>query len=76
LNEFVETREVVERIKDIVSKEQEGFVYDYQIADILKMGYSTLRFAIAKNKLPLKEIARFCYQRDLIINELILKEKR
>jgi len=74
MSEFVDCREVVERIKDIVSKEQEGFVYDYQIADILKIGYSTLRFAISKNKLPIREIARFCYHRNLIINDLILKK--
>lgn len=71
MNEFVETREVIERIKDIVSGEIDGFIYDYQIADELSIPYSTLRINIMKNRLPLKQIARFCYRRNLQINDII-----
>ena len=71
--EFVECREVVERLKDIMSNEQEGNVYDYQVADVLKIGYSTLRFAMAKDKIPIREVALFCYKRNLTVNALIFK---
>ena len=71
--EFVECREVVERLKDIMSNEQEGNVYDYQVADVLKIGYSTLRFAMAKDKIPIREVALFCYERNLTVNALIFK---
>ena len=71
--EFIECREVVERLKDIMSNEQEGNVYDYQVADMLKIGYSTLRFAMAKDKIPIREVALFCYKRNLTVNALIFK---
>jgi len=71
MKEFIECREIAERIKDIMSKDVEGFVFDYMVADELGIPYSTFRFAITKNKPPVKEIALFCYKRKLIINDII-----
>ena len=75
MDEFAECREVIERVKDILSNEIDGFIFDYMVADELKIPYSTLRFKIVKNKIPLREVAKFCYDRDLIINDLILRKK-
>lgn len=46
MSEFVETREVIERIKDILSKEIEGKIFDWHIADELNIQYPTLRAMI------------------------------
>ena len=68
-------REVVERIKDILLNEQSKEVSDSQVADTLKIACSTLKVAIARNKLPIKQIVIFCYERNLKVNDLILKKK-
>lgn len=73
--EFIECREVVENIKVVLFKEREGYVYDYQVADELKIGYSTLRVAMAKNKIPIREVALFCYKRDISLDSFIFKRK-
>jgi len=71
LSEFVETREIIERIKDIMSNERDGFIYDKDVAIELQIPNSTLRFAIYKNRIPYMEISKFCYKRKLIINDII-----
>lgn len=68
---FAETREVIERIKDIISSDVKGCVFDYHVADVLEMRYSTLRIAVSKNKMPLAEIVIFCHKKDLLINDLL-----
>jgi len=73
--EFIECREVVENIKVVLFKERDGMVYDYHVADTLKIGYSTLRFAMTKNKIPIREVALFCYKRDIPLNNFIFKKK-
>ena len=72
MKQLAETREIVERMKDIMSNDVNGFVYDYMVADELKIGYSTLRHRITKNKpLSLIEIALFCGKRGILIDELV-----
>lgn len=68
---FVSTRESVERIKDIISQDIQGCIFDYHVADALKMDYVTLRIAISKNRNPVEEIAMFCYSKNLIVNDFI-----
>ena len=68
---FVSTRESIERIKDIISSDIRGCIYDHHVADVLGLDYSTLRTAIAKDKMPVKEIAEFCYDKKLIVNDLV-----
>ena len=72
--EFTECREVVERIKDILSTEIEGFIFDRHVAEELDIPHITMRINIMKNRLPLKQIALFCYKRNIILNELIFKK--
>lgn len=72
MKEFADTREIVERIKDIISNNVDGYVYDYMVADVLGVRYSALRFSISKNTIPdLKKIARFCYAKNITINSII-----
>ena len=71
MDEFVECREVIERVKDILSKDIKGNVYDWHAADELGIPYSTLRVMIMKDRLPLKQIALFCYKRELSITTMI-----
>ena len=71
MSEFVETREIVERVKDVLSKDIKGNIFDWHVADELGIPYSTLRVMIMKNRLPLKQVALFCYKRDLSITTMI-----
>lgn len=73
MSEFVDFREIVERLKDIISNEVEGFVFDKDIAQELGIPDSTFRFHIYKNKIPYFELSRFCFKRGIIINDIIFK---
>jgi len=68
---FVSTRESLERIKDIISKDIEGCVFNHHVADVLGMDYGALRIAISKDNMPIREIAKFCYEKELIVNDLL-----
>lgn len=69
--EFVDTREATERLKDILSVEIGSTIFDWHIADELNIPYNSFRMSIMKNRLPLKQIAIFCYKRDIQINTII-----
>ena len=71
---FITTKESVERIKDIISVDVEGCVYDHHVADALGVEYSALRTAIARDKMPVREIAEFCYGKRLVVNELLFDD--
>ena len=71
MSEFADTREIIERVKDIMSNEKEGYVFDKDVSIELNIPNSTLRFNIYKNKIPYMEISKFCHKRGLIINDLI-----
>jgi len=68
---FVTTREAVERIKDIISKEIDGFVYDKHVAKKLGMTQAALACKIKRDSLPLKEIALFCYKNSIDIKKIV-----
>ncbi len=71
---FISTKESVERIKDIISIDVNGCVYDHHVADVLGVEYSALRTAIARDKIPVREVAEFCYCKGLVINELVFNQ--
>jgi len=71
MDEFVECREAIERIKDRISLDIRGKVFDWHVADELNIPYSTLRINIMKNRLPLKEIAKYCYRNKINLNEVV-----
>ena len=70
---FITTKECVERIKDIISEDVGGCVYDHHVADVLGIEYSALRTAIARDNMPVREIAEFCYGKGLVVNDLLFK---
>lgn len=71
MSTFITARESIERIKDIISIDIQGCVFDYHVAEALDMDYGTLRIAKQKNNIPIREIAKFCYDKKLIINDLL-----
>jgi len=64
-------REIVERIKDIISNEIDGKVYDRHVADVLKISNSTLRIYKIKNIVPLENIAYFCEKFNISFDWLV-----
>ena len=74
MNIYIPTREVVEKIKDIICTNVDGCVYDYYVAEVLKMDYSALRTAISKDKMPVDEVVLFCYKEKLVVNDFIFKK--
>jgi len=69
--EHATVSEIVERIKDIISTDVDGYVYDHHVSDALHLKASTLRVYKASNHLPIKNIAIFCVSRDVDIRTLI-----
>jgi len=74
MSSYVDAREVMERIKDIISKDVKGNVYDYHVADTLKIPYSTLRIKIMKDEIPHEKVLDFCCKNELNVNELLFKD--
>lgn len=71
MSEFLDTREVVERLKDIMSNEIDGIVFDWHVADAIGIPYSTMRVNILKNRLPLKEITIYCYRKEINLYQIL-----
>ena len=59
-SEFCTTREAIERIKDILSNHIKGRVYDWHVADSLRLSYANLATMKSRDTIPLKEITLFC----------------
>lgn len=70
--EFIACREVMDRVKIIMGRELDGLVKDWHIADELNIPYSTFRTSnIMKNRIPFKQLAKFCYKNNKNLTELI-----
>ena len=69
--EFINTREAIERIKDKESINIQGQVRDWHIADLLHIPYPSFRNSIMKDRLPIKQIALYCYKNNVDINKII-----
>ena len=70
--EFVECREVMDRVRIILGKKIDGIVRDWHIADELDIPYSTYRTSVIfKNRIPFKQLARFSYKNNINLTELI-----
>jgi len=63
--------EVVERIKDIISHEVEGRVFDRHVAEALGLSTNTVRIYKSVDYLPLEQIAYFCAVRNVSLDWLI-----
>ncbi len=69
----LETREIVERIKDIINIKvnKKGLTYDYMVAKELDISLRSLEDHIKADTLPLFHIAAFCESYNQRIDELI-----
>jgi len=77
MNELCDTKEIVEKLKDIISR-QPSFkgskVFNKNVADLLgitEMNFATMR---RRNKIPFKEIMLLCDRCGLDPRELIFKK--
>lgn len=62
---YLDTKDMVENIKDIISKEVSGKVFDYHVADTLGMTYDALRMCKASNRIPFEEMVTFCFKKNV-----------
>jgi hypothetical protein len=67
--------EIVERIKDIISNEIDGKVYDKHVAKKLHFSPSTLRVYKIKNYIPYERIADFCLDYGISFDALVFEKK-
>ena len=67
--------EIVERMKDIISPEIKGKVYDRHVAAKLYLSPSTLRVYKIKNYVPYERIVKFCLDYNINFDALILEKK-
>lgn len=67
--------EIVERIKDIISHEIEGRVYDRHVADELGLSVNSVRVYKSADYLPLEQLALFSARRGVSLDWLIFDRK-
>lgn len=61
MNELCSTGEMVERLKDVLSKHiTQNNVYDWHVADVLGLSCENLASMKSRNKVPFEEIILFC----------------
>jgi len=63
--------EIVERIKDILSPEIPGRIYDRHVAEELGLSPNSIRVYKSADYLPLDQLAMFCARRDVSLDWLI-----
>lgn len=75
MNELCSTREMVERIKDVLSKHiTSKRVYDWHVADALGLDTSNLAIMKTRNRMPFKEVLMFCDRCGLDPMKIIMKK--
>ncbi|DAB29342.1 MAG TPA: hypothetical protein CFH84_10065 [Sulfurimonas sp. UBA12504] len=74
MNELCETREMVERIKDIISlPSKEEKIYDWHVACVLRISDARLATMKKRNTPPLREIILFCDRCGLDPMKIVMK---
>ena len=63
--------EIVERIKDVISFEVDGKVFDKHVAKKLHLSANTLRIYKVKNFIPYERIAKFCLENNISFDWLV-----
>jgi len=63
--------EIVERIKDVISFEVNGKVFDKHVAKKLQLSPNTLRVYKVKNIIPYERIAEFCLEHNISFDWLV-----
>ena len=64
-------KEIVERIKDIISQDYDRFVLDKDVANELNLAAKTISIYKAADKIPLNNLAYFCFKRDISFDWLV-----
>lgn len=76
MNELCSTEEMIERMKDVLSKHiTENIVYDWHVADALGLTSDNLATMKKRNKVPLEEIVLFCDRCGLNPLNIVIKKK-
>lgn len=68
MNSFAE---VVERVKDIISKEIDGRVLDIHAADAMELKINVLRVYKSINKMPASHVIAFCEKRAISLDWML-----
>ena len=63
--------EVVEELKNIISKEVKGKVYDRHVAEALGMTQSNFGTLKKRERIPFEELLNFCAVRRISVNYLL-----
>ena len=68
-------KEIVERIKDIISNDVDGFVLNKHVADVLNLSPNTIRVYKVKDILPYEHILEFCYKHNISFDWLVFSKE-
>ena len=78
MNELCSTKEIIEKIKDIISR-QPSFrgkkVFDIDVAGVLRLTQANLATKKRRNVIPFKEIVLFCERCGLDSRDILFKKK-
>lgn len=67
-------QEIIEKIKDEISNDIEGKVFNYHIANALKITTAALSTRKNRDSIPYDEIILFCVERKISVNWLIFNQ--
>lgn len=65
--------EIVENIKDILSLQKDGKIFDADVAEALNMSRTNLALLKHRFVTPIAEVCFFCKKRNISINEFLFK---
>lgn len=76
MSEICDLTEIVEKLKDILSRHITcNKVYDWHVADVLHISDMSLATMKKRNKIPFEKIILFCDRCGLDPRDIILKKK-
>jgi len=67
-------KEILETLKDVMSLENEGKIFDKDLADALGMTSVNLATKKKRNQIPYAEISSFCAKRRIAINFILFSQ--
>ena len=69
------TREIVEKIKNIISLNYHRAIYDKDVAKFLEMSSQQLTSRINRDSIPYKKVCEFCVKRKISINDILYNQR-
>ena len=69
---YRDMEDIIELIKDIISPEVDGKVFQHHVADAIGIGYSDLRMMKCQNKIPFEEMVTFCFTKNINVYEFLV----